>query len=64
MQPGSMGKLSERYDYYSKSGCENKEMRVKVLDMKRRIRIAGMSLKSMVEANGAAFLDLHKEPSK
>lgn len=60
----SVDKVEARVSYFRKAGCESPELVAKVRDMKKRMRLQGFALKQATEANGAAIMDLYKEPAE
>jgi len=60
----SVDKVEARVSYFRKAGCASPELVAKVRDMKKRMRLQGFALKQVSEANGAAIMDLYKEPAE
>ena len=60
----SVDKIEARVSYFRKAGCKSPELVAKVRDMKKRMRLQGFALKQATEANGAAVMDLYKEPAE
>lgn len=49
-----------RYEYFLKAGCASPELTTKIRDMKKRMRLAGLSLKQLEDSNAAAPADLYR----
>lgn len=60
----SVDKIEARVSHFRKAGCASPELVAKVRDMKKRMRLQGFALKQASEANGAAMMDLYKEPAE
>ena len=60
----SADKVEARVSYFRKAGCESPELVAKVRDMKKRMRLQGFALEQAIDANGAAIIDLYKEPAE
>ena len=60
----SVDKVEARVSFFRKAGCASPELVAKVRDMKKRMRLQGFALKQATEANGAAVMDLYKEPAE
>jgi hypothetical protein len=60
----SVDKIEARVSHFRKAGCASPELIAKIRDMKKRMRLQGFALKQATEANGAAMMDLYKEPAE
>lgn len=63
MSSAALQKLEKRTNYFLGIGCGTPELISKVRDLKKRMRLSGLALKQLSEANGEALMDLHKEPN-